>query len=416
MVHLGKTTILTLTVLLIIGLATAGFVLLANGVLLWNVQTVDGNAYGYGNAYCQMVLDSHNTPHITYTDVNAFWNLQYYQLALVMYASWNGTGFSTQKVADGSAYSLILDNNDNPHILYLYSSDVYTGLQGLMYASWTGTNWTSQTVDANGGYGVLGLDSFSNPHVAYISQQAVKYASWTGSGWDIQTIDNYTTGIEPAMISFALDSNNTAYIMYAYDSTYHDYNTGFDYRSQTIRIAKSDDSGWNIQNVSLPSPIGSLGNIVIDSKNIPHFTFSHFNFVSAEDKRWKDTLLYASWNGHAWTTQAITTEVDEGMTSDIALDLHDNPHIITSSGIYATLTGKTWDIQNAGFSTNKPCSMTFDSNGNPHISYIASSPTFVTTLNYASANRTFSIVSALPLLAWSDSSYRGSGRHIYLCF
>jgi len=189
----------------------------------WNVQNVDVNGANQGsNGYCPIVVDSNNTSHIVYTDTsignpnNYIW----YEIPSVMYASWTSSGWSTQKIAGGDAFSLVLDANGNPHVLYGIP------LGALYYASWTGTNWASQIVDPNNtGFGSLALDSAGNPHVAYTDGTTVKYASWTGSNWNIQTVDTSSEEI-PFSLSLALDQNNTPYIMYGYKANYMDNSTG----------------------------------------------------------------------------------------------------------------------------------------------------------------------------------------------
>ena len=174
-----------------------------------------------------------------------------------MYSSWNGSVWNTQKLADGTAYDLALDKNNNPHIL-LDGAD-----RGLLYSSWAVQNWTTQTVDRNGTYfgrfGALALDSAGNPHIAYTDDnKLVKYAGWTGASWDIQTVGISQSDYGPR-VSIAIDSNNTVYLMYG--------------SSTDVKLAVQNDSNWAIQTVT--SDMDSLGNIVLDSKDYPHFIYAH---------------------------------------------------------------------------------------------------------------------------------------------
>ena len=205
-------------------LLTSRSALPAHAALSWSVQTVDENAAGYGNGYNPIVVDSNNTAHIAYT---RYVNGTYF----VMYASWNGSGWSTQTVAEGfdDAFSLVLDASDNPHILYSRP------FKPLMYASWTGSNWTIQNTgikDAR--YGTLAVESFGNPHIAYTDGKVVRYANWTGSNWNIQTVD--TASEIPFRLSFALDSNNTPYIMYS-PSSYMDDSQAIAIRAINVTLA-----------------------------------------------------------------------------------------------------------------------------------------------------------------------------------
>jgi hypothetical protein len=347
------------------------------------------------------VLDSNNLPHIAYTDVRV--EPDGFQTPLVMYANWNGTGWSTQKVSEGFAYSLVLDANSNPHILYSLLREP------LMYASWTGSSWNSQTVDPNGaGYGVVALDSSGNPHVAYTDGTTIKYAVSKGSSWNIQTVDTYKPGEIPFSLSFALDKNNTPHILYS-PSSYADYSQAIGIRAINVTLATYQNYSWKIQTLSLPPPTSDYGNLVVDSKGYPHFICTQHHFVSSENMTILSTILYASWNGTAWNTQMMVSNISFN-SMNLALDSHDYPHIITSTGTYASWTGKAWSIQTAtpDFSANKPCYLAIDSKGNPHISYLIGSPTVITSLMYATATESTQTpsptqnsptpVSALPLL------------------
>ena len=84
-----------------------------------------------------------------------------------------------------------------------------------MYTSWTGTNWVSQTVDEKGsGFGMVALDSYGNPHIAYKGDDGytVKYTTRTGSNQNIQTVD--TCSKVSFKLSFAIgkDDCNASYL------------------------------------------------------------------------------------------------------------------------------------------------------------------------------------------------------------
>lgn len=347
-----------------------------HAALSWNVQTVDTRGAGIGNGYCPIVVDSNNTPHIAYTNLV---DSTYF----VMYASWNGSSWNTQTVSQGMAFSLVFDSNDNPHILFKSG-----WFEPLKYASWTGAKWVTQTVDKNGaGFGVVALDLSGNPHVAYTDGTTVKYASLVGSNWNIQTVDTYKTGEIPFQLSFSLDRNNTAYIMYGSPSSYVDNNTGIAYSSVIVKLASLKNSSWDIQNVLASSNLGSWGNMVLDSKGYPHLICMLAN-----------TLVYASWTGSAWSTKTVISNANL-RSMFLALDSQDYPHIsyIDQALMYIYWTGSDWSTQTVSSDTNTsvrwPCYLAVDSNGNPHISYLATSPdigfpNFIVYMMYATANKT----------------------------
>jgi len=304
----------------------------------WNVQAVDTRAAGMGNGYCPIILDWGGTPLIAYTGQNPP-----YENDQVKYARWNGSGWDTQTVAGGTTLSFVLDAHNNPHIVY------HTGIHGgLMYASWTGLKWASQPVDEDGGFGVVALDSFDDPHVAYRGGGMLKYASWAGSNWTVQTIDSLAEG---QVGSLMFDSSNTPYVLYALGSH--------------VKLAVGTNSGWDIQTAA--SDFSGFGNMVLDSEGCPHFVYS----VGGVDDT---TIMYSSWDGAAWKTQVVVSGFRLESIGSLALDLYDYPHIsyVSAEGLmYAGWTGADWSIQSVdtALSVRGPCYLVVDSNRIPHISY-----------------------------------------------
>src|SRR5665647_615638 len=260
----------------------------------WNIQTVDTNGERYGNGYSAIAIDSNNNPHILYTRGirdSKFWTSE------LMYASWSNSSWSIQRIDSGDAFDLVLDANNNPHVLY--------GGKGLMYAIWTGSNWTTQTVDEEFGYGSLALDSSGNPHVAYTSRYGgnetyrLRYGSWTGSNWSIQTLTESEN--IPFRVFLALDKNNVTYLMYGYSTTHYTLPESY-WKSQTLKLAIYKNSNWSTQTVA--SNLTNYGNMVLDSKGLPHFIYQVQNRES-----WNSTIYYSSWNGSTWNTAVSYTHL-----------------------------------------------------------------------------------------------------------
>ena len=356
----------------------------------WNVQTVDENGYLYDDR-CPIALDSNDKPHILYSGFN-----HPYSYSILKYAGLNDSVWDSQEIGSfATAFDLVLDAHNNPHVLY--------GSGGLKYASWTGSNWVNQTVDSNGGFGSVALDASNIPHIAYKDGQAVKYASWTGIAWNIQTVENVS---ESATLSLSIDQNNTVYIMY---------------QSDGARLAVYRNSSWNIQTVA--TDLSTLGNIVLDFEGYPHFIYAvNYDFNNS-------TLKYSHWNGASWITQDVVsnTAIGYGWTplpGSLALDSNNSPHIAYITSVpelmYASWTGTTWDIQNIGnayynitqfeatTSAESPCFLALDSNDHPHISYRiipvhgysdAHSIIMYTTTTDTNPTVTFALWIAVPLVS-----------------
>jgi hypothetical protein len=338
--------------------------------LSWSFQIVDANAAGIGNGYCPIAVDSNNTPHIAYSSER------------VKYASWTDSGWNIQEIPFHYAFAtdLALDAKGNPHILY--------GTGALIYAGWTGTEWISQTITSNYVvYASLALDSLGNPHAAYNDDEGLKYASWTGSNWNIQTVDTNPSPVIQSMVSLALDSNDTPYIMYFNQSTYAD-NVRV-YGSVSVKFAVLKNSGWSIEPVLASYNLSDCGNMVLDSKGYPHFLGAQ-----PQAPTHLSTILYASWNGSAWNTQTVVSDADLTSMGFLALDARDNPSVayITSNVevTYANWTGTAWDVHTVDtpdtlHNTLGPCYLAVDSNGTPHMSYRGYLPG---QQNYAGFNAT----------------------------
>jgi hypothetical protein len=331
---------------------------------LWNFQTVDVNAAGYGNGYSPIVVDSNNTLHIAYTGHNT---PNIYDIA--RYKSWNGVDWSTKEITYGAAVDLKVDTEGRPHILF-----ETVGQGGLMYASWTGANWNIKTVDKDSGFGVIALDSTSNPHVAYLAAGSLlKYASLTGSCWNTKTVDSIAEG---SAISLAIDSNNTPYIMYSSPS-YMDDNQAIPIRAINVKLAILKNSSWSIEPVLANYDLGGYGNMILDSKGHPNFLYTQHRFVSPQNMTTISSILYARWNGTGWNTQTVVSNISlAGFgIGFLALDSRDYPHIsyIISSLqlMYVSWTGTDWNIQPVAknFPARGTCYLAIDSNSNPHISY-----------------------------------------------
>jgi hypothetical protein len=371
----------------------------ATATTSWNIQTVDVNGMRGGNGYCPIAIDSNNRPGIAYTDVTfQHEDYQDFQIPLAMYASWNGSVWSTKNIDYGHPTSLVFDAQDNPHVLYVAGA--------LMYASWTGTNWTKQIVDSNPqGFGAVALDSDGNPHVAYTDSAVIKYASWTGSNWTTQTVDTYGSGGIPYQLSLALDSNNTPYIFYDFTISVEADGTGSYWHRENLKLASLQNSSWSIQNVAYAA---SFGNGVLDSKGEPHVVYKldYPEFTGLKN----GTLVHASWNGSGWSTETVVSNVsiDEWAMVplySLSLDSFDYPHVswVTDSFdpengfqhllMYARWNGTAWDNQTVSQDAQGPCCLTMDSEGKPHISYRAYQPSDTSgpdasAIRYATANET----------------------------
>jgi hypothetical protein len=366
-----------LILLFLTSLVTLQPVSSATAELSWNAQTV--KEYVWAGGYCPIAVDQNSTVNIAYLDG--------YTLT---YASYNGSVWTNQSIATDAIYlifSLVLDANGYPHLLYEQKD-----AGPLTLANWNGKNWSIQDTGVfYTDFATLALDSFGNPHLAYTTyttvindhedwaknsiNTALKYARWTGTGWNTQTVDSIVNG-SFSTISVALNKNNMPYILYSPSSN-----------SSNIELATYQNSSWNIQNVPFPA-LGDFGNVVLDSKGYPHFIYAH----PYQNSSTLSTILYASSNLTTWNTQIVVSGVNLGTIGELVLDSNDYPHftIGTSAGdtMYVVNSGSIWNIQTLD-SNIEVGNLALDSSGNPHIICRAYSPArYSSKLMYATATET----------------------------
>jgi hypothetical protein len=393
----------------------------------WVAQTVDSNG---GGRHASLALDSQGRPHISYYDDSS-----------LKYASWNGNQWVFQVVDPGVLYSLSIgtfsslqiDSSDHPHIAY---DDETNGL--VKYAYWTGAQWDIETiVDGNfkNAETSIVLDSVGNPHISYLFESNLYYAVRNETRWSIQTVD--TSGDSYAFVgascSLALDSKGTPHISYLdqYRGTVlkYAYLNGSSWaiygltegahggysaslavdKNDNVHIVHGDYSYGNYSNpnkvmeymqfkpadlgtpIVVPDPepivppppmtipvgpagtpmflsygnVGMYSSIALDSNGNPH--------VCSYDAGYG--LMYAASNGSSWRVEALTSSYWSGFYTSIAIDSNGNPHIShcevrEASLRYAYWNGTEWCLQTADKGHGGSCtSIVLDSDGHPHISY-----------------------------------------------
>jgi hypothetical protein len=323
----------------------------------WDIEIVSEEASFIGSGYCPIKVDSEGNPHIVYRGSGH-----------MGYVSWNGSEWINQKGSYPAPHDLVLDANDTPHIT----------VDSLGYATWNGTQWNIQPIDTGYiPYSSLALDSSGNAHIAYINGDKLRYATQNGSNWSTQTVDTDANlpDIEPTF-SLALDSNETPHIMYYSRSSFVD-EKGLTIRSMDLKLAVLQNSSWTIEHVPTSLNLVAFGNMVLDSAGHPHFIVKQQFYPEGSDTR-RFTVDYFRWDGSAWKTQTVTSNVSLTQLGVLALDSEDRPHIIYVTEyrqqlMYARWTGTEWETHHVDKYWLEPShgfDFVLDSNGNPHISYI----------------------------------------------
>jgi hypothetical protein len=185
----------------------------------WVKESVAANAWGDGRGFSSGLLaDSSGNLHAIYTSgASGPYD--------VSYAHYNGSTWSTQVIASGSAGSIAMASDGSLHASFVSGNHV-------RHAKLVGSNWVIQDVAPWGtpfasasplgwvldGATSIQLDSQDRPHIAFYNQLdwysgQLCYARWDGSQWQLEVVD--TQG-QPGFgdLSLALDSSDKAHIAY----------------------------------------------------------------------------------------------------------------------------------------------------------------------------------------------------------
>jgi hypothetical protein len=378
------------SVLLLI-ITTCSAAITVNASPIWSVQTIDPNANAVGNGFLSIAVDSTNNPHIVY------------QSGLEMaYARWNDSSWNIQKISTprGSPISIFLDANNNPYIFY-------SAKDGLAYTTWIGTKQITNVLADSRNYGSFAIDSYGNLNLAYPGGNdqtfSLNFRKTVNGVWsDAQTVVTVKDSfwLKPYRTSLAIDSNNVTYLMHGVT------HPGFMNYSYDVNLAVHNNSVWNFQTVA--SNVNNYGNMVLDSKGYPHLIYQVINQVNYQVNSQNCSIVYASWDGSAWSTQTVASNITfpsqlrdiEIQMGSLALDSRDNPHICYVAEQYmqpgsqlnlnyASWTGTAWNIQIIENSDALRASyLVLDSLGNPHIvyegKYIGG---YITAIMYATSNQ-----------------------------
>ena len=155
------------------------------------------------------------------------------------------------------------------------------------------------------------------------------------------------------------------YIGPFYKTSKHTLNFTID---KTSSSPISTSAFWNTQTIDTRGASGGAAQdnlpVAIDSNNITHVAYSAFAVGSIINP----IVMYASWTGKGWATQAV----DEGWVQSFCLDTNNNPHItyVGWSGLsYASWTGADWAVQTIDKKTNLYGAIALDTLGTPHVAF-----------------------------------------------
>ncbi|MFZ0548542.1 MAG: VCBS repeat-containing protein, partial [Candidatus Promineifilaceae bacterium] len=273
-----------------------------------------------------LALDSSNNPHIAFAATSG-------DSKGLKYTYWDGMQWQTWLIESENfkeSISLALDSSDNPHVTYAMSEPAGT----LRYAFWDGTTWQKHNIEtvtpSFDGFTSLVLDNNNRPHLAYYNQatEQLKYAHYDGTTWQINIIDaNSDFFTYDNFFSLAL-FGNTPSVAY-----YKDF-------GETLVYAEWDGGSWQSQTVLTTTfPKGLTGDVslAVDSTGDPHIAYAHDLNVGSVSIR----SIY--WDGAQWQNEILDTIGSVGQRLDMVLDANDKPQIAYQDDPFGDLRFISWD-------------------------------------------------------------------------
>jgi hypothetical protein len=330
----------------------------------WVIEFVaEKDHFQYVNAiFTSLSLDSQDRPHIGFYD-------RWFYLD-VYYATWGVDGWSITRIDTSeesnsrdrrASLSLTLDSAGSPHLAYLFVGALSTS--EIRYAGWDGTDWVILPVETGCQHGdtnpSMVLDQDDNPHIIFRSEcdGHLNYASMDNGSWKIEVIEEIDSILRAALAT----DGSSLWVSYFGD-----------YPNHGLYFAQRTDGNWPVQKIGddfepyLVNGDNYSTSVDVDTTGQPHFIYLH----QADGKPYE--LIYISWKSGQWTAKVVDSGDDAGSYASLGLDSLGNPHIAYAANgtlNYARWTGSEWVTQEIASKVVHDIHLLMDYADNPHIIY-----------------------------------------------
>jgi len=300
-----------------------------NGTIKNLTTTTAVETDGDVGQFSSIAIDSNDKVHISHQN-STDTDLRYCNNTL---GSWTCTNVETAGTV-GSYSSIAIDSNDKVHISHHTSTAINLRYCNNTLGSWTCTN--VETGGLSGYYSSIAIDSQDYVHISHYNSSGtkdIKYCNNTLGSW---TCTNVETGILSTRgSSIAIDSQDYVHISYSYAVV-----------SDIIKYCNNTLGTWDCTNVS--TGLGGTGypSIAIDSQDYVHIAYYNETGTTAAS----GDLVYCN-NINGWTCTALEIYGISGLSSSIAIDSNDKPHIshydVTNKALRYCYTSdfSTWDCR-----------------------------------------------------------------------
>jgi hypothetical protein len=255
-----------------------------------------------------LALDSLGRLHLLY-DVGGLW------YAWQDESGWSRVGLRAPARVNVHP-SLALDDQDQPHLAYIWADGQETDLE---YALYDGESWHSGPVGEEGqGRTSLALDDAGYPHISYEVSPTLRYAYEDAIGWHWRTVD--AAGSDG---SLALDDDGWPHIAYV--------------GATTLMYAWQDASGWHGEAV-----LGEQGegpSLALDAAGRLHASYCEAAGPA---------LKHAYRDASGWHAEVVDAEAYCAGPTSLAVDAWGDLHVAYRDAAnhdlkYATTSSVRWD-------------------------------------------------------------------------
>ncbi len=359
-----------------------------------------------------IAVDSQGVPHIVYFDFGFGGSEPRFDTTHVMYAIWNpeSEAFESESTLQSAVHpfaDFILDQNDSPHFVFHWHNP-----PDATYTTYNGTNWVQRPIPSDGhdGFGPsIILDADGHAHVSFINGRSIddpdgvgiEYGFFDGADWTVETV-----GTEPELshhsgTSIGLNTDGSPSIAY-YDSV-----------AKALMFATRESGGWSIDVVDDVGDPGRFSSMQFDSQGYPRIAYLDLlsktsgivRLATMTTLGWTfqdlDTLYSILVSDSASTVRSRAPVGVEGLIS-LVLDSADQVHVAYSDSHKVTLASVNGPevtketvfefAPGEGGALGMTTSLALDSDDRPHIAFYFDYGDSVGTCLYA---RKEGVVSAI---------------------
>ncbi|MBD3270991.1 MAG: hypothetical protein GF384_00455 [Elusimicrobia bacterium] len=271
--------------------------------------------------------------------------------------------------AVGTFNSITTDSQDRLHVAYFDETNMR-----LKYAKQEENGWDIKVVDSfTSNYNIdsaIVVGSGNVPYIGYIDGSNIKFAKWNGASWDIKS--HYTT-TSSSELDMVLINGHEPHIVYT------------DNYNKALFHVWFDGSQWHYKQVDILAEFENPS-LAVDSSGYLHVVYQKIDGARSD-------LYYAYYDGSRWDDQVLDTRANSCWYPSLALDNNNNPCVAYHRDTYEDQLvfgsgepGVSWR-GDAVFGKTPGSNyfiprLVFDSEYNPHITYVDYKSGWPSTLFY----------------------------------